>query len=250
MIGLGLGLSKAKYTASVPGDVTAPTVVSATMSDTNKDGLVVVFSEAVNVTNVTGLSLDGTMAGVSVTAIESGNGTDTVTFTLSANLSYNESGNFVYGGTNTIEDLSGNPLASGSTAVTLNISLTAEIVPDWNFDGTGQWSLGTGDTISGGQLVATGTTTSQTIDGGLVTGSVGDVYYVVVKIDTVNSGFTKIGLGGGSDFTANLSTVGTHAQYIVRTNTAGNVIVDNRTVIGAFSGAIDYVSVKKLTNYP
>lgn len=103
-------------------DVTAPTVTSATIEDATPDELVVVFSEEVNVTNTTGLTLDNDFSALTIDSIVSGNGTDTVTFQLSGSASNGETGDFVYSGSNTIEDLSGNALAAGSTAVTNNIA--------------------------------------------------------------------------------------------------------------------------------
>lgn len=102
-------------------DVTAPTVESATIEDSAPDELVVVFSEEVSVTDTTGLSLDNDLSGLTIDSIVSGDGTDTVTFQLSGDADAGDAGDFVYGGTNTIEDLSGNALASGTTAVTNNI---------------------------------------------------------------------------------------------------------------------------------
>ena len=103
-------------------DVVVPTVTSATIEDAAKDELVVVFSEAVNIANVTGLSLDNDFSAITIDSIISGDGTDTITLQLSAEVGAGDTGDFIYGGTNTIEDLSGNALASGNTAVTNNAS--------------------------------------------------------------------------------------------------------------------------------
>ncbi len=52
----------------VVGDVTAPTVQTATVENADPDALIVVFDEPVNITNVTGLSLDGSWAGTTISA--------------------------------------------------------------------------------------------------------------------------------------------------------------------------------------
>lgn len=103
-------------------DLTAPTVQSATVENASPDTLIVVFDEAVNITNVTGLSLGGDWTGVNVSSIASGNGTNTISFALSAPLGDGETGTFIYAVNNTVSDTNGNPLAAGSTAITNNVT--------------------------------------------------------------------------------------------------------------------------------
>lgn len=102
-------------------DITSPEIISATVENANPNQLVVVFSEAVNINNITGLSLDGGLSAINITSIVSGSGTDTITLGLDANVSNGDTGNFIYGATNTIADLDGNALASGQTVVTNNV---------------------------------------------------------------------------------------------------------------------------------
>ena len=101
-------------------DTTPPLVTSATIESANPNQLVVLFDEAVNVIDVTGLSLDGTLSGLTFTGIIS-NVNNEIIFQLSGNAASGNSGNFVYGATNTITDLAGNSLVASSTAVTNNI---------------------------------------------------------------------------------------------------------------------------------
>lgn len=122
LAGNALAASATAVTNNVGGDVTAPTASSATVENADPDALVVVFSEAVNVTNVTGLTLTGDWTGVSVSSVTSGSGTDTVTFALDTPIANGETGSFSYDGTNTIDDLAGNSLVAGSTPVTNNVS--------------------------------------------------------------------------------------------------------------------------------
>lgn len=134
------------YTAP---DVTPPTVTSATVEDADQDALVVVFSEVVTITDTTGLSLDGSWTGTSITGV-SGSGTNTLTFALDTPVANGESGNFVYGGTNNIIDGSANALAAGSTAVTNNVAASIIVMQD-DFTGTtpdtSKWTIVNGDAV-------------------------------------------------------------------------------------------------------
>jgi hypothetical protein len=107
-------------TRSTPAlDTTAPTVSSATVTAGNTDALVVAFSKAVYLTSTTGLSLTFTTGTArTITAIESGNGTTSVTLTLSGVISGSDEFTLVYGATNEVHDLNGNALVAGSTAAT------------------------------------------------------------------------------------------------------------------------------------
>lgn len=57
-----------------------------------------------------------------ITGIVSGNGTNQIVLQLDGNVVAGESGSLVFDGTNTIEDLAGNPLLPGSVAVTNNVA--------------------------------------------------------------------------------------------------------------------------------
>ena len=106
--------------ASSGGDTTAPLVSSFTIADANPDLATIVFNETVTFPDVTGLSMDGDFADITLSNPQ-GSG-DTWTLDLSRDAVSGESGNFVYGATNTIEDASSNPLAAGSTAVTNSVA--------------------------------------------------------------------------------------------------------------------------------
>ncbi len=116
------------YTNDLP-DVIAPLIVSATIEIVTSDELDIIFDEPVNITNVVGLSLDTGLSALTITSIISGGGTNTLKLQLSGNAVDGDAGNLVVLGTNTIEDLSGNPLA----AVTQNvINKTSGLFIDFN----------------------------------------------------------------------------------------------------------------------
>jgi len=138
--------SLAEYMVSVDPsgavtDTTPPTATSATVENADPDALVVVFSEAVTLTDMTGLSLNGDWTGVTISSLTSGDGTNTLTFALDTPIANGESGSFVYGATNNIEDTSGNGLVTSSTAVTNNVDSsytfanTHELVVDASGEG-------------------------------------------------------------------------------------------------------------------
>lgn len=104
------------------GDVTAPTVSSATVEDSDPDALVVVFSESVNITNLTGLSLSFSTGTAKTLSSVSGSGSNTLTFALSAAIENGDVFTFDFGASNTIEDTSGNALAAGNSSVTNNVA--------------------------------------------------------------------------------------------------------------------------------
>ena len=100
------------------GDTTAPTILSATVEDDNKDKLVLVFSEVVNITDVAGLTITGDVT--PTLSAPTGTGTNTITFTLSAALTNGQSVTLDVAGTNTIKDVANNALAATTKAITNN----------------------------------------------------------------------------------------------------------------------------------
>ena len=102
-------------------DTTAPTITTATVEDANKDKLVVVFSEVVNITDVTGLTITGDVT--PTLSAPTGTGTNTITFTLSAALTTGQSVTLNVAGTNTIEDADANALAVTTKAITNNVAV-------------------------------------------------------------------------------------------------------------------------------
>jgi len=111
------------------GDTTAPTILSATVEDANKDKLVVVFSEVVNITDLTGLTITGDVT--PTLSAPTGTGTNTITFTLSAALTTGQSVTLNVDGTNTIEDTANNALAIITQAVTNNVGVVASYDVDY-----------------------------------------------------------------------------------------------------------------------
>lgn len=108
------------YALTGAGDVTAPTISSATVENANPSTLVVVFSEVVTITDTTGL----TIAGDATPTLSSptGSGTNTLSFTLSAPLASGETVTLEVAGTNNIIDGASNPLAATSQAITNNVA--------------------------------------------------------------------------------------------------------------------------------
>ena len=105
-------------------DLVAPTVVSATVSDTNANALVVVPTKRVvipSVNGLDGLSVDFVSGTPRViTGLESGNGSTNLVFTLSGNFDGTEVANFVVASNRTAQGLNGPKLAIGSTSITIN----------------------------------------------------------------------------------------------------------------------------------
>ncbi|MCB0446202.1 MAG: hypothetical protein KDD03_01560, partial [Gelidibacter sp.] len=104
------------------GDTIPPTVSSFVIADGAATTGVITFNESVTFPNVTGLSMDGDFADITLSA-PTGLGT-TWNVTLSRAAVNGEVGNFVYGATNTIADTSSNALVAGSTAVTNNVTIS------------------------------------------------------------------------------------------------------------------------------
>lgn len=106
----------------ITNNVTAPTIVSATVEDADDNKLVVVFSEAVDVASLVGLTLLFSAGAVAtLTAIESGNGTATVGFTISRSILATDVFDLVVGASNTIDDLNDNEMDADTVAVTNNV---------------------------------------------------------------------------------------------------------------------------------
>jgi hypothetical protein len=104
------------------GDVAAPTVTSFTIENANPDLANIVFSETVVFPDVTGLSLNGDFSDITLSN-PTGSGTNW-SVDLSRYAVNGESGSFVYGATNNIEDTATPPngLVAGSTVVTNNLA--------------------------------------------------------------------------------------------------------------------------------
>lgn len=105
-------------------DVTAPTISSATI--TAATTLTIVFDEAVNITTAGGITIASSGAAVTVSS-PLGNGTDTLTLTLSRSIVSTESLSLSYdSGPGDIADLSANALASFTNRLlTNNVSGTS-----------------------------------------------------------------------------------------------------------------------------
>lgn len=112
-------------------DTTAPTLLTATIAYGNADGLVLNFSEPVYIDSITGLSLAFSVGTArTITAIESGNGTATVTLTLSGNVGDSDVLTFS-ASANTIQDLNGNVASTITNAAVTNNSSEVSFADTW-----------------------------------------------------------------------------------------------------------------------
>ena len=103
------------------GGTSAPTIISVKVEDANPDKLVVVFSEVVNITDVTGLTITG--AATPIISASTGSGTNTITFTLSTALTNGQSVTLNVASSNTIKDAANNALAATTKAITNNVAV-------------------------------------------------------------------------------------------------------------------------------
>jgi len=104
-------------------DTTAPTITTATVEDANPNKLVVVFSEVVDITDITGLTITG--AATPTLSAPTGSGSNTITFTLSAALTNGQSVTLNVASSNTIKDAANNALAATTRAITNNVAAVA-----------------------------------------------------------------------------------------------------------------------------
>lgn len=104
-------------------DVVAPTIVSVRVDSLNPNALVVTTSKPVCWHSVvTGLSLAFTSGTPrTITAIESGDGTDTTTFTLSGNISQSDAFKLVVDASRVATDYSGNALATNGAGTSAQL---------------------------------------------------------------------------------------------------------------------------------
>lgn len=132
-------------------DTTAPTLSSAVVAYGNADAITLNFSEAVYLDGVAGLSL-AFSAGTArtITAIESGNGTNTVTLTLSGSVSATDVLTFS-AAANTIQDLNGNIASTITNAAVTNNAGEVSFADTWIM-------------LRGDNLAADGTAVSQWTD--------------------------------------------------------------------------------------
>lgn len=139
-----------KRTNIVASTETAPSVSSATVENADPDALVVVFNKAVNITDLTGLSLNFTVGTPkTISSITSGDGTNTLTFALSEAIESTDEFSFVYGATNTIvtsgTDLG---LVAGNIAVTNNVEAIANPPEDVAFENVNVNLTATGNDLT------------------------------------------------------------------------------------------------------
>lgn len=128
-------------------DTTKPTVVSALVDDDAPSVLVVNFSEAVYVPDLTGTSLSFSVGTPrTITAVQSGQLTNQVKFTLSGSLAGTETCSLVFA-SSTLQDVNGNTIADATVPVSV-----FPIEPDWLADMMFWWradaTVNDGSTIS------------------------------------------------------------------------------------------------------
>jgi hypothetical protein len=141
-------LTDTGFTESLP-DTTPPTVTSFTIENSNPDLANIVFSETVVFPDVTGLSLNGDFSDITLSN-PTGSGSNW-SVDLSRDAVNGESGSFVYGPTNNIEDTSGNGLVASSTVVTNNVAGSTILFED---DFSGDLSSWTEDLDGSSTVIA------------------------------------------------------------------------------------------------
>ena len=119
-----IGSFRLPISVTSSGDTTAPTILSATVEDANPNKLVVVFSEVVTITDITGLTITGDAT--PTLSAPTGSGTDIITFTLSTALTNGQSVTLNVASSNTIKDAANNALAAATKAITNNVAVTYE----------------------------------------------------------------------------------------------------------------------------
>jgi len=110
-------------------DITPPTITSATVEDTAKNKLIVVFSESIAIVDVTGLTITG--AATPTLSTPTGSGSSTITFTLSAALTNGQSVTLNVVSSNTIKDAANNSLAATTKAITNNVASASSYDSDY-----------------------------------------------------------------------------------------------------------------------
>jgi hypothetical protein len=175
--------------STTSGDVAAPTVTSFTIENADPDLANIVFSETVVFPDVTGLSLNGDFSDITLSN-PTGSGANW-SVDLSRAAVNGESGSFVYGATNTIEDTATPPngLVAGSTVVRNNVAETGDTTPP---------------TFSAGPASANVSDTSFDITATL--NENGTVYAVVVADGASAPSSTEVKAGTGSGGSGQLAT--------------------------------------------
>lgn len=190
-------------------EASAPTLVSATVDGGTPDDLVLVFSEAVYLPNLTGLSLTfNTGTPRTLSAVTAGNGTTTVTIDLSGDVADGDDIDLVIGSGRTLQDLNGNLIGTGTTGITL----TGYAIPF--SDGVVVFD---GDSLTAGQGVAVGyrwpTLASAQIAGGAC-------YFV--NSGTAGETVTQMNADGATDVDAHFDADGSIAVLWGGTNDIDN----------------------------
>lgn len=118
-------------------DNTAPTITSATVENGNESTLVLVFSESVNILDLTDLSIQGDFNGGFLSVL-SGNNTNSVSLEIDGAISSGQNISFFVGENNTITDLSNNSngIEQTSFAITNNIGGAVQLDAPTNFQTT------------------------------------------------------------------------------------------------------------------
>jgi hypothetical protein len=108
-------------------DTISPTISTAIVGNSDKDGLVITFIEDVNITDLTGLSLSFSVGTPKTIISVAGTGTSILTFTLSADIDPSDEFDLVIGAANNIEDNAGNGLVAVTQSVTNNVTNTFDV---------------------------------------------------------------------------------------------------------------------------
>ena len=116
-----------------------------------------------------------------------------------------------------------------------------ELVTNGTFDTASDWTLGTGWSITGGELVASSVSNSVSASQNLVT-TQGTVYLAVYTLSNVTAGSVR--LQTNNKVLTTRSSDGTYSEIFVQPFTGQSSL--RFQAVGTFSGTIDNVSVKEV----
>jgi hypothetical protein len=186
-----------------------PGLVDAEIDSSDPDRLILTFDEPVILGGLTGLSITGTGA-PTITAIVSGQGTTTVVLDLSADAVDGDAWSFVVGAGRLVQDLHGNLVATGTTAITLTgfggpaFAWGDEIAlwsaDDWTTSGSDV--LGMADQIGSSDMVASATRPQVDTMGSLAAACVAIVAGSYLSVDVPTTAMASGAIGFIVDFAA------------------------------------------------
>lgn len=121
-------------------------------------------------------------------------------------------------------------------------ALSVELTDDGGFADTANWTESANMAVTGGQLVLTTATAEATVEAAPFVAVAGAAYLVTTVIDEVTTAGGGVKMNVGSTDGVTHTTVGTHAEVIVATDTDGLEII---AAGAAMTAKIGSVSVKR-----